>query len=129
MTVRVASARVVHSRVDRAVLAGLVRGLVAATYRDRGPQAHQPTGSAAREAQDSHSCRTSGSHRPEPPLVATIEPTSGELAASHAECHAQAAASGPLTLEQSRQVRHVSRPHGSSVDVCAHEHEATQTWS
>ena len=28
----------------------LLRGLVAATYRDLGPQAHQPTGSAAREA-------------------------------------------------------------------------------
>jgi hypothetical protein len=28
----------------------LLRGLVAATYRDRGPQAHQPTGSAACKA-------------------------------------------------------------------------------
>jgi hypothetical protein len=28
----------------------LLRGPVAATYRDRGPQAHQPTGSAAHEA-------------------------------------------------------------------------------
>jgi hypothetical protein len=28
----------------------LLRGLVAAIYRDRGPHAHQPTGSAACEA-------------------------------------------------------------------------------
>ena len=43
--------------------------------------------------------------------------------------NAPAAASGPLIPEQSRQVGHVFRPHGPSVDVCAHEHEATQTWS
>jgi len=79
--------------------------------------------------EDSHGCRASGRQCPEPPLVATIEPAGGELAASHAERHAPAAAGSPLTLEQSRQVSHVFRSHGPSVDVCSHEQEATQTRS
>src|SRR5512132_2534594 len=67
---------------------------------------------SALRGQDSHRCRASGSHCPEPPLVAAVEPTSRELAASYAERHAPAAASSPLTLEQSRQVRQIFRSQG-----------------
>jgi len=57
--------------------------------------------------------------------VPTTEPTSGELAAGHAERHAPAVASSPLTLEQTRKISQLSRPHRPGVEICAHARDAT----
>ena len=84
---------------------------------------------ASHRGQDSHRRRVAGGHGFEAMPVAAAEPARGELAAGHAERHAPAVASTPLTLEQVRKIRQVSRPHGPGVDIGSHEWEATATTS
>jgi hypothetical protein len=113
----------VRTRLRRSLL----RPLMATAYRDRGPQAHHPTGSPATEARIPHWRPASHDHGLEAIPVATVQPADGELAAALAERHAPAAARISLTLEQSRKISQVVRPHGPSVDICAHQPEATPT--
>jgi hypothetical protein len=78
----------------------------------------------SRRSQNSHR-RRPGRHGLETMPVAAIQPASCELGTGRTKRHTPAAASVPLTLEQRRQGRQLSMPHGPSLDIRAHRPETT----
>jgi hypothetical protein len=100
------------------------RRLSATAYRSRGPQQHHPTGSPATDAKIPSASRSGGPGLEATP-IATTKPTSGELTTGRAKRHTPAAASSPLTVEQTREIRELTQTHRPSLDIRAHEREAS----